>query len=32
VPAATALTDDDEIVHTDVVLDVMVTVKPLDAE
>jgi hypothetical protein len=32
VPAATALTDDEEIVHTDDVLDVSVTVKPLDAE
>lgn len=32
VPAATALTEDEEIVHTDVVVDVTVTVKPLDEE
>jgi len=32
VPAATAMTADEEIVQTDVVLDVSVTVKPLDEE
>jgi hypothetical protein len=32
VPAATALTEDEEIVQTDVVLDVTVTVNPLDEE
>jgi hypothetical protein len=32
VPAATAMTADEEIVQIDVVLDVSVTVKPLDAE
>jgi hypothetical protein len=32
VPAATALTEDEEIVQTDVVVDVTVTVNPLDEE
>ena len=32
VPAATAATDEEEIVQIDVVLDVSVTVNPLDAE
>jgi hypothetical protein len=32
VPAATALTEDEEIVQTDVVVDVTVTAKPLDEE
>ena len=31
-PAATALTEDEEIVQTDVVVDVTVTVNPLDEE